>query len=164
MCSGLYPALGVLWGVREAQIIWKKQQFPTSFQNLQSVSSHMFPYSQRAASRTGLQDEGPLRSRTVGAGCPPLWGGSVPAPEAHDTRVPSGDRGSTCIRALTVLGLPTSPPQNYACHACGAFTAKQKDNVFPSPNEISSQCSRMPKNAKPDTATGTTHRSITAGS
>ena len=62
-------------------------------------------YGLRTVSRTGQQDASPSRSRTVGAGCPPLWEGdtlTVPAPEAQDTRVPWGDRGLTCLRALTV--------------------------------------------------------------
>ena len=56
-------------------------------------------YSLRTVSRTGQQDASPSRSRTVGAGRPPLWGGgeNLPRqgpPRKHRTRgYPWGTEG-----------------------------------------------------------------------
>ena len=74
-----------------------------------SVQLYQDMYSLRAVSRMGQQDASPSWSRTVGAGCPNPLGGEgdtlprqCPPREAQDTMIPWGNRGSTCLRALTV--------------------------------------------------------------
>ena len=62
----------------------------------------------------GQQDGSAGREPLVEPHCRGPFGGhpapTVPAPEAQDTRVPWGDRGSTCLRALPVKIEGVVPP------------------------------------------------------